>query len=107
MEKPNIGATMFYVAEHLYYEGNRAAPFLEYCVIAGTVTDFFEGGRCGQMRLIAEESNKGRAPSYFMLNEIGKRVFYERKDAETLAEKLTQKYEATWAWDAPLRRSWK
>lgn len=43
-KRPEIGAEMYAVFEHLYYIPNHAGPIMEYCVCKGTVRGFFTGG---------------------------------------------------------------
>lgn len=105
--RPEIGETLYFVCEHLYYKPNRVGPVLEYCVCSGKVKTFLTG-KYTEMRLVGKNPDGFPTPSYFKLSDLGKRIFDNPKDAALLAKEMTEKYERTWGWtgDPPMRRTW-
>lgn len=89
VDKPEIGAEMYAVFEHLY--SNKSAParsLKEYCVCKGTVRSFYTGSYTDVCMLF-------RGPegcpllSYYKLEDIGKKLFYKAADAAELAKSMT------------------
>ena len=110
VDKPEIGAEMYAVFEHLY--SNKSAParsLKEYCVCKGTVRGFYTGSYTDVFMLF-------RGPegcpllSYYKLEDIGKKLFYKAADAAELAKSMTEKYERIWGWigapEFPMARPW-
>lgn len=95
VERPEIGAEMYAVFEHLYSVQNRAGPLPEYCVCKGTVRGFFTGGYT-EVRLLFTGPDGFPEPGYYKLDDIGKKLFYTAAEAATLAKNMTEKYERTW-----------
>lgn len=100
MDKPQIGTTMYFVSEHLYYVPNFAAPLREYCVLSAVVTDHFKK----DFRLLGTEPGKGQIPRYYRFTDIGKTIFFNKGDAIALGEKEAKRDEKACPWDAPMRR---
>lgn len=106
-KRPEIGATMYSVQEHLYYIPDRASPVREYCVCEAEVRGFFVGGYV-EICLTGKIPGKGIVPYRYPLKDVGKQVFYTPHEAAVLAKQMTEKYERTWGWmrDPPMRRTW-
>lgn len=102
MDKPEIGTTMYFVCEHLYYVPYYTAPLREYCVLSAVVTDHFQK----DFRLLGTEPDKGQVPRHYRFADIGKTIFFNKGDAIALAEKETKRDEKAFPWDAPMRRPW-
>lgn len=109
LNKPSIGTTMYFVVEHFYYLDSYAGPLMEYCVSEATVTGF-SNESVGEMRLVGKNPDGYTVPSYYLLKDIGKKVFFQKPEAAAYAEKLTTRYEAAWGWlgkpAIPMRRPW-
>lgn len=107
--RPNVGSFLYFVEENLYYH-NHAAPEMEYVVVEGKVTGYFESGYT-EICLVAQ-SKKGElfftTPVRRKLAALGKTVFYTPKEAAELAQKYTEKWERSSLSinDEPLRRTW-
>ena len=108
-KRPEIGAEMYAVFEHLYYIPNHAGPIMEYCVCKGTVRGFFTGGYT-EVCLLFTGPDGFPKPGHFRLDDIGKKLFYTAAEAAALAKSMTEKYERTWSWvgppDIPMARPW-
>lgn len=109
MNRPAIGAKMYFVKEHLYYIPNHSAPTKEYCVCEAEVTGFYTGGYT-EVVLSGKDPDGYKTPYYYKLSEVGKSVFYTPREAAILAQQQTQEFEKTWGWfgtpDIPMRRTW-
>lgn len=110
VDKPEIGAEMYAVFEHLYSNNSAPARSLkEYCVCKGTVRGFYTWSYTDVCMLF-------RGPegcpllSYYKLEDIGKKLFYKAADAAELAKSMTEKYERIWGWigapEFPMARPW-
>lgn len=110
VDKPEIGAEMYAVFEHLYSNNSAPARSLkEYCVCKGTVRGFYTGNYTDVCMLF-------RGPegcpllSYYKLEDIGKKLFYKAADAAELAKSMTEKYERIWSWigapEFPMAKPW-
>ena len=99
-KRPEIGAEMYAVFEHLYYIPNHAWPIMEYCVCKGTVRGFFTGGY-REVCLLFTGPDGLPKPGHFRLDDIGKKLFYTAAEAAALAESMTEKYELAWGWIGP------
>ena len=108
-KRPEIGAEMYAVFEHLYYIPGHAAPVMEYCVCKGTVRGFFTGGYT-EVCLLFTGPDGFPKPGRRRLDDIGKKLFYTAAEAAALAKSMTEKYERTWSWvgppDIPMARPW-
>lgn len=108
-KKPEIGAKMYFINEHLYYVPRNPAPITEYCVCEGVVTGFFSWGY-EEIDILGKSPEGHTTPYRFKLSLIGKQVFYTPKEAALLAQKMTEQYERTWGWIGgpgfPMRKSW-
>ena len=108
-KRPEIGAEMYAVFEHLYYIPNHAGPIMEYCVCKGTVRGFFTGGYT-EVCLLFTGPDGFPTPGHFRLDDLGKKLFYTAAEAAALAESMTEKYELAWGWigppDIPMARPW-
>lgn len=108
-KKPDIGAKMYFVCEHLYHIPNYTGPVMEYCVCEAEVVGFFAGGYT-EVRLIGDDPDGNRTPYSVRLSESGERVFYTPEEAASYAQALTVRYERIWGWlgapDIPMRRPW-
>lgn len=84
VDKPEIGAEMYAVFEHLY--SNKSA-----CLLFTGPHGFPQ-------------------PGYYKLDDIGKKLFYTAAEAATLAKSMTEKYERIWGWigapEFPMARPW-
>lgn len=107
--KPKIGTIMYSVHEHLYHVKGKVGPVLEYCVCEAKVTEIIRIGYL-EIRLVGPSPDGFRTPYSYKLIEIGKKLFYTKKEAARLAKELTEEYERKWGSieypDIPLRRSW-
>lgn len=86
VDKPEIGAEMYAVFEHLY--SNKSAParsLKEYCVCKGTVRGFYTGGYT-EVCLLFTGPHGFPQPGYYKLDDIGKKLFYTAAEAATLAK---------------------
>lgn len=110
IDKPEIGAELYAVFEHLY--SSKSAPhrvMKEYCVRKGTVRGFYTGSYTDVCLLF---QGPGGAPklSYYKMEDIGKKLFYTAAEAAELAKRMTEKYEQTWGWigapEFPMARPW-
>lgn len=109
IEKLEIGRTMYFVEEHLYYVQGFSGPVMEYCVCDGDVTGFFQKWYTS-VDLRGRNSEGFPTPYRYVLSDIGEKLFYTKKEAAQLAKELTEKYERVWGWlgepQIPLRRPW-
>lgn len=110
VDKPEIGAEMYAVFEHLY--SNKSAParsLKEYCVCKGTVRGFYTGGYT-EVCLLFTGPHGFPQPGYYKLDDIGKKLFHTAAEAATLAKSMTEKYERIWGWigapEFPMARPW-
>lgn len=110
IDKPEIGAELYAVFEHLY--SSKSAPhraMKEYCVCKGTVRGFYTGSYT-DVCLLFQGPNGVPMLSYYKLEDIGKKLFYTAAEAAELAKRMTEKYEQTWGWigapEFPMARPW-
>ena len=105
---PEIGTKMYNVWENLYYIKGKASPRMEYIIVEGTVSGFYEGGYAEVCLHTDQIPNKGTVPYRARLSDIGKKIFYTPREAAELAQIMTEKYERVWHFmsDVPLPRSW-
>lgn len=94
LNKPAVGDTLYFAAEHLYYVPGRAAPLKEYCIYPATVTGFL--AKQNEMRLITETPSKQRSVRYFRVCDIGRTIFSTAKEAAVHAAELTAHHEEIW-----------
>ncbi len=110
VDKPEIGAEMYAVFEHLYSNNSAPARSLkEYCVCKGTVRGFYTGSYTDVCMLFRGLEGCPLL-SYYKLEDIGKKLFYKAADAAELAKSMTEKYERIWSWigapEFPMARPW-
>lgn len=110
VDKPEIGAELYAVFEHLY--SSKSAPhraLKEYCVRKGTVRGFYKGSYT-DVCLLSQRPDGAQTLSYYKLEDIGKKLFYTAAEAAELAKRMTEKYERTWGWigapEFPMARPW-
>ena len=110
VDKPEIGAEMYAVFEHLY--SSKSAPhraMKEYCVCKGTVRSFYTGSYT-DVCLLCQGPDGAPTLRYCKLEDIGKKLFYKAADAAELAKSMTEKYERIWGWigapEFPMARPW-
>ena len=109
VKKPEVGTTMYFVEEHLYYIQGFAGPIMEYCVCQGEVTGFFQK-RYISVDLKGKNAEGFPTPFRYALSDIGKKLFYTAKEAAQFAREKTEEYERIWGWlgapEIPIRRTW-
>lgn len=110
VDKPEIGAELYAVFEHLY--SSKSAPgraLKEYCVCKGTVRGFYTGSYTDVCMLFQGPEGYPLL-SYYKLEDIGKKLFYTAADAAELARRMTEKFERIWGWigapEFPMARPW-
>lgn len=107
--RPEIGAKMYSVHEHMYYIPGNVAPLKEYCVCEAKVVGFCEGGYT-EVRLKGLSPSGFQTPYEYKLSDVGKCLFYTVREAALLAKSKTERYEYIWgqigASDIPMRRPW-
>lgn len=109
-DKPEIGAEMYAVFEHLY--SSKSAPhrgLKEYCVCKGTVRGFYIRSYT-DVCLLFQGPDGAPMLRYHKLEDIGKKLFYTAEEAAELAKRMTEKYEQIWGWigapEFPMARPW-
>lgn len=108
--KPQIGDTVFSVHEIWAGETSWKRSHLpyHYVVTEGKITGLIQGGywqACVRNLLNGEYM----CLSFPKFSDFGKSYFWTRREAEELAERITDQYEKTWGWmlSEPLMRPWR
>lgn len=77
-KRPEIGAKMYHVVEHLYYVPGRVAPEREYCVCEAVVQGI---SARGIIKLLGDKPEGYLTPWYYRPDEIGEKLFYTEAEA--------------------------
>lgn len=98
VDKPEIGAELYAVFEHLY--SSKSAPgraLKEYCVCKGTVRGFYTGSYTDVCMLVP---GAGRIPVVKLLQTGGHRqkAVLHGSRCRRAGRRMTEKFERIWGW---------
>ena len=102
MNRPEKGATMWDVREHLYYTQDQSAPLKEFVVEKVFVKGYFKG------RYLSIDVSDGKTPRRYSLSDIGKRLFFTVREAALYAKQLSDEEDLVGRrfGALPVRRTW-